>query len=269
LSRARPPQSRVTLSEEDGVRFLHFGTEWVQGAMRIARPWRLELEYQRRMMATALLAPAPREVLQLGLGAAGLTRFCLRHLPRARVTVVERDPAVVRVAHRWFRLPAPGERLRIVEGDAGAHVAAATESADWLQVDLYDARARGPVLDGEAFYRDCRAALRPGGAAAFNLFRGSLGASLGRIDGAFGGRWMSLPATPEGNCIVVAAAPGGPLPARATLHARARRMESALGLAATAWLEGARLAWLPVGADLAFRSGSNAPKRRNSGLLPS
>jgi len=40
----------VTLSEEDGVRYLHFGTEWIQGGMRIARPWQLELEYQRQML---------------------------------------------------------------------------------------------------------------------------------------------------------------------------------------------------------------------------
>ncbi|MEP7062594.1 MAG: spermidine synthase, partial [Betaproteobacteria bacterium] len=28
----------IEVSEEDGVRYLHFGTHWIQGAMRIARP---------------------------------------------------------------------------------------------------------------------------------------------------------------------------------------------------------------------------------------
>ena len=34
----------IEVSEEKGVRYLHFGSDFVQGAMRIARPWALELE---------------------------------------------------------------------------------------------------------------------------------------------------------------------------------------------------------------------------------
>ena len=37
------PKHSVDISEEAGVRYLHFGSDWVQGAMRIARPWALEL----------------------------------------------------------------------------------------------------------------------------------------------------------------------------------------------------------------------------------
>ena len=44
----------VTLSEADGVRYLHFGTEWVQGAMRLRKPDALELEYAQQMMAWML-----------------------------------------------------------------------------------------------------------------------------------------------------------------------------------------------------------------------
>ena len=39
----KPPRHPVDISEEAGVRYLHFGSDWVQGAMRIARPWSLEL----------------------------------------------------------------------------------------------------------------------------------------------------------------------------------------------------------------------------------
>ena len=40
----KPKFAPVTLSEMDGVRFLHFGTEWVQGAMRLRKPDAIELE---------------------------------------------------------------------------------------------------------------------------------------------------------------------------------------------------------------------------------
>ena len=43
-----------TLSEVDGVRYLHFHTEWVQGAMRIKNPAELVLEYTSQMMAWLL-----------------------------------------------------------------------------------------------------------------------------------------------------------------------------------------------------------------------
>jgi hypothetical protein len=42
--------SSIEVSEERGVRYLHFGSDFVQGAMRIARPWALELVYTRDLM---------------------------------------------------------------------------------------------------------------------------------------------------------------------------------------------------------------------------
>lgn len=45
-----------SLSEADGIRYLHFGTEWVQGAMLIRDPARLVLEYTAQMMAWLLFS---------------------------------------------------------------------------------------------------------------------------------------------------------------------------------------------------------------------
>ena len=60
---ARPARrdmaTSIDISEEAGVRYLHFGSRWIQGAMRMARPWSLELEYTRDMMMALLLRPAP------------------------------------------------------------------------------------------------------------------------------------------------------------------------------------------------------------------
>ncbi|MCC6878882.1 MAG: spermidine synthase, partial [Rhodocyclaceae bacterium] len=98
----------IDISEEGGVRYLHFDSDWIQGAMRIARPWALELDYTREMMAALLLRPEPdwpRKALLIGLGAASLTKFLYRHRPRAKLTVVEIEPAVVAAAHRFFKLP--------------------------------------------------------------------------------------------------------------------------------------------------------------------
>ncbi len=37
-ARRKPRFAPVTLSEQEGVRYLHFGTEWIQGAMRLRWP---------------------------------------------------------------------------------------------------------------------------------------------------------------------------------------------------------------------------------------
>src|SRR5690606_849156 len=96
-----------TLSEEGGIRYLHFGTAWVQGAMRVERPAELVLEYTRQMMAWLLFLEPPREACigQLGLGAGSLTRFCLKHTA-SPLAVAEWNPQVTMVCHMYFKLPA-------------------------------------------------------------------------------------------------------------------------------------------------------------------
>jgi spermidine synthase len=251
--------SDVTLSEADGVRYLHFGTEWVQGAMNIAHPYRLELEYQQQMMAPLLFVPRPGRVLQLGLGAAALTKFCHRHLRSGRITVVDIDPAVIRAARTWFALPPDDARLAVVCADAGAYLRQQRAAADWLQVDLYDAAARGPVFDDAAFYRSCQAALLPGGVAAFNLFGRSLQPSVAALSAAFGRRWLRLPRSAAGNTVVLgfagpAGAPDAPLSWEADeLLERAGRIEGRFGLPALDWLQGLRSA---TGRPIALGAGA-------------
>lgn len=249
VRRASP--SAITLSETDGVRYLHFGTEWVQGGMRIARPWSIELEYQRQMMALGLLLPEPRSVLQLGLGAAALTRFCWRHLPEAEITVVEISPEVVATARQWFRLPPDDERLSVVLGDA--REALDTRRAlrtDWLQVDLYDAAARGPVYDDEAFYRLCRRALARPGVASFNLFGRSFDGSFAAISAAFDSRVLALPEVAEGNRIVLALTGPRVRVDFAAWYERAAELEARWRLPARRWLAGLRSANALADGDL-------------------
>jgi len=114
----KPRFAPVTFSEEGGVRFLHFGTEWVQGAMRLRKPDHIELEYAQQMMAWLLFIETPRRIVQLGLGAAALTKFAHRFLKRAKVEAVEVNPAVVVAARTMFELPHDDARLTVHEMDA-------------------------------------------------------------------------------------------------------------------------------------------------------
>ncbi|MBL8501024.1 MAG: fused MFS/spermidine synthase [Nitrosomonas sp.] len=200
----------IDIREEAGVRTLHFGSDWVQGAMRIARPWRLELDYTREMMASLLLrddARFPRNVLLIGLGAASLTKFLYRYYPLAKLTVVEIEPRVVAAARQFFKLPDDPLRLHIVISDGAHYVAERNKTYDLILVDGYDANAHPGELNMLPFYQMCRTRLNDNGVLAVNLLGRSRGyqANLERIKTAFDGRALASPSCDSGNVIALAA----------------------------------------------------------------
>lgn len=204
--------SPIEIREVRGVRTLHFGSDWVQGAMRISRPRDLELAYTREMMAALLLSAIwpvmPKRILQIGLGAASLTRFIYANLPEARQTIVEVEPAVVGAAQQYFNLPPVGERLQIEIGEGFAWLAAATDTYDLILVDGFDAEGATGNLESLSFYQHCRSRLADGGLLACNFLSRSphFLKSCISLDSAFHGRSRLLPQTPGGNVIALGAA---------------------------------------------------------------
>jgi spermidine synthase len=232
----------VTLSEEDGVRYLHLGSIWIQGGMRIKAPQVVAIDYVQRMLASLLWLPTATLgeglAVQLGLGAGAITRFTATQL-HMDTLVVEINPQVIAVNQTHFQLPRQAE---VVRGDAADWLAqAAPASVRLLHVDLYDHEAAAPVLDGVDFYRACRAVLEEGGVMAVNLFgrHASFHDSIARIAEAYGNDQVwSLRPTREGNTVVVAGR-GVVVPTREDLAVRAAQLEArfgALGLPARKWL---------------------------------
>jgi spermidine synthase len=233
----------VNFSDYGDKRYLHLGTPWVQGSMKLDAPYDIDLEYVQRMMAWLLFVDATsvtkRHAMQLGLGAASLTKFCHKKL-RMKTTAIELNPQVVAACRVWFKLPADDARLSVVLGDA-AEVAAHEHwrgQIDALQVDLYDHEAAAPVLDSEAFYADCRKLLTEDGVMTVNLFgrSSSYEKSLKKIAAAFGDDavWAFKP-TREGNTVVLAQRT--PLaPKRPWLVQQAESIQTRWGLPAPKWL---------------------------------
>lgn len=225
----------ILVSEEAGVRYLHFSSAWIQGAMRIARPHALELEYTKEMMAALLLRPEPdwpRRVLLIGLGAASLTKFLHRHRPLAKLVVVEIEPAVVATARQHFRLPEEDARLRIVLDDGADYVATTRHRFDLILVDGFDAEARVGRLDTLPFYADCRARLSDEGLLVTNLLGRRKGFRQGvdRLERAFGGRALAFPSCDAGN-VVAFATTGAPVDfSLAELRGAARALKKETGL---------------------------------------
>jgi len=236
----KPKFAPVTLSEQDGVRYLHFGTEWVQGAMRIRKPDWPELEYAQQMMAWMLFIDSPRRIAQLGLGAATLTKFCYRQFPDALVTAVELNPSVIAICNTMFKLPAEDERFNVLEMDALDFVEDPENHGafDVLQCDLYDATAKGPVLDTPEFYRACYDCLAPGGIMTVNLFgdHPSYNKNLKAMKFAFDGV-ICLPEVHDGN-VVALCFKSAPQLDSAALAARAAQIVASTKLPAKSWVKG-------------------------------
>jgi spermidine synthase len=233
----------VHFSDWGNVRYLHLGTEWVQGSMKLDAPFEIELEYVQRMMAWLLFVEpasvAGRHAMQLGLGAASLTKFCRKRL-RMRATAIELNPQVVAACRGWFKLPADDAKLRVMVADAAVEIRQPQwlGAVDALQVDLYDHEAAAPVLDDEGFYADCRRLLTQDGCMTVNLFgrSSSYERSLAKITSAFGedAVWAFKP-TREGNTVALAQREAS-RPKRSALAERAQAIQSRWGLPAPKWL---------------------------------
>jgi spermidine synthase len=223
----------VEVSEERGVRYLHFGSDYVQGAMRISRPWALELAYTRELMLPLLLRgePWPASVLQVGLGSASVTKFLYRHRPRSRITVVEIAPEVVDAARHFFHLP-EDPRVRIEIGEGHEYLIAKSKSFDFIVVDGFDDLGRPGMLDTLPFYLNCRQRLSRQGVVAANLLtrRKGVDASVTRLRTAFEGRILVIPPSEAGNTVALAAA--GPRIEESIddLRDSAHRLKAATGL---------------------------------------
>ncbi|HET8748712.1 MAG TPA: spermidine synthase [Ramlibacter sp.] len=236
----------IVISEREGLRLLQFGTAWCQGAMRLDAPDRLEMEYAVRMFAWLPFhdpaSLAGRHLVTLGLGAGSLTRFAHRVL-RMDATAVEIDARVIEACRTHFMLPADEEGLHVLHADGRDFIAQqrGAGAIDVLQVDAYDAEVERPALDTEAFYADCRGALRAGGTVAVNLVGQALDrrTSVARIRAGLQPRALwQFPPTAAGNVVVLAHC--GEVPSEETLGARARDIEQRWDLPAPAWLAMAR-----------------------------
>jgi spermidine synthase len=200
----------IDISEQAGVRYLHFGSSWVQGAMRIARPWNLELEYTREMMASLLLrneARWPRKILLIGLGAASLTKFLYRYRPDAHLTIVEIEPAVVAAARHFFKLPEDDKRIHMIIGCGAEYILGTNKRFDLILVDGFNEHAHPGQLNSLPFYQACRSRLTDQGIMAVNLLglcKGVLGGFAHILD-AFDNRALMFPSCESGNTIAFAA----------------------------------------------------------------
>ncbi len=196
FGKRRSDEGGLEVTEERGMRTLHLGSCAIQSAMRLSRPWDLELAYTRAMMGFLMFNPMPQAVLMIGLGGGSLAKFIRKQRPQTHITAVEIDPRVIAAARTHFELPPDDAALTVVEADGALYVRQHPASADVILLDGFDSGNQVAALATQTFYAACRRVLRPGGVLVVNLWgRDSEFAEyFARLTRAFDGEvgWISV-----------------------------------------------------------------------------
>lgn len=136
-------------------------------------PAYLEYDYLRAFNEVVRETASRRasfRLLFIGGGGYTLPRLVEREHPHARIDVVEIDPAVTRVARRWFGLPRNG-RIRTINEDARWFAMRNGEEGtyDAIFIDAFNDLSVPYHLTTRELTARLRALLRPDGALAANI----------------------------------------------------------------------------------------------------
>ena len=226
------------------TRNLFFTTEAVQSTMFLDDPHALIAPYTRKMMAFLLFRPAPRHVLMIGLGGGSLAKFCYRHLPRTRITVVEINAEVIALRDE-FAIPPNDARLEIIHADGAAFLNEGNHFPDIVLVDAFDESGVAPSLATSGFYERARQCIAPDGVLVMNLsgLKSRYAVHIERIRATFRGPIRVVPVDEEDNVLLFAfARPHLAQLADPLLQNRAQYLERSLGLQFSRYLARLRAA---------------------------
>ena len=187
------------------TRALHFSIHETQSRMRLDDPDALDLAYTRTMMGFLLFHPDPRRIAMIGLGGGSLAKFCHRHLPRARIEVVEINHHILALRDE-FLVPPDSERFQVLHGDGARYVRESAFAPDVLLVDGFTSDGLPECLSSQRFYDDCAALLAPMGTLVLNLHAGHPQhlQHLSRVQRSFAGSMLAADAGDLSNEIVFA-----------------------------------------------------------------
>ncbi|VFR53555.1 Spermidine synthase [plant metagenome] len=219
LHTEQSPFSPIIVYELAGERCMAFGTFLGAGRQTcqdVKAPRRMVFDYTRMMMSALLTQPRPASILVIGLGGGTLPRAYAELLPKARIDVVEIDPAVVKIARTFFGFQ-PSDRVRVHEADGRKFVQDAVRAGtryDLVLLDAFDADYIPSHLTTREFLAEVKTLLAPGGVLAANTFTGST--LFERESATYAEVFGPTYNLRSGNRVILAA--NGPLPDDAALR---------------------------------------------------
>lgn len=143
-----------------------------QTCMRVSQPDYMVFPYTRMMLGSLLVKPDPKRVLIIGLGGGTLPMELRKLFPEVEIDVVEIDPAVTRVAEKFFNFK-PDARLKVHEEDGRVFVKKAQRANtryDIVMLDAFEDEYIPEHLSTKEFLEEVKTILTPDGVVAANTF---------------------------------------------------------------------------------------------------
>jgi spermidine synthase len=127
------------------------------------------------MLGALYLQPEPDKILIIGLGGGTLPSTLSRILPKAKIDIVEIDPAVVGVAQKYFNFRITPV-VAVSEGDGRVFVKRAIRKGmkyDLIMLDAFDHEYIPEHLLTQEFLREVKKIMTPGGVLTANTWSSS------------------------------------------------------------------------------------------------
>ena len=160
----------LVTEDEKGLRTLWFEEGGArQSVVKLGDPDHLELPYSKAMLAGMALVENPKRLLVVGLGGGTIPMFLHKHYPEATIDAVDIDPAVVRVAKRFFGFKEDA-RLRAHVADGRKFIEKCRKPYDVIFLDAFGAENVPYHLTTLEFLKAVRRALTPQGVALGNIW---------------------------------------------------------------------------------------------------
>ncbi len=204
------------------TRYCRIGRQTCQDTKQ---PDRIVMNYPQMMLGALFVKPEPRSVLIIGLGGGTIPRALQELVPQARIDVVEIDPAVVKVARRYFDL-GDSSTLNVIEADGRVQVKRALRDHkryDLIMLDAFDHEYIPEHLLTQEFLKEVKSLLTPDGVLAANTFSSSR--LYDHESSTYASVFPQFFNLKRENRVIIAA--NGPLPDEAQLQANSGRFEKA------------------------------------------
>jgi spermidine synthase len=162
-------EGKPFIFDDGDIRTLHFNEQVVQSAMRLSTPDELVIPYTQAMVGFVSLHPDPRHILMICLGGGSFVKYCYRHFPSARITVLESNADVLALRDQ-FMIPPDDGRLQVLHVNAIAHIEKlAIACVDVIMLDGFDIEGAPAGLRSQDFFFNCKTALSDRGVMIVNM----------------------------------------------------------------------------------------------------
>lgn len=130
----------------------------------------VEMLWRRSFAAFEIERLRPKNILVLGVGGGTVIHMLHELFPRASITAIDIDPAMIAIGKKYFGLGSL-RRLRLVRADARTFVAGPRKKYDLIIVDLFSGARIPEFVETRAFFSDLKKPLGRGGRVVVNYLR--------------------------------------------------------------------------------------------------